>query len=422
MTTPPRAATDPATAGPSGRPGAGRPRRVTSPARLVALVAVAAGIGQGFGRFVFPVLLPAMKRDVLGSYSAAGFLGTANVAAYLAGALLVMVVSLRRPAHHILLGGLVLSTAAMFTLATAAGFAQLVAGMVMAGIGGAAIFIPGPGLVGAAVRPSQRGLAVGVIGAGIGLATLVGTQFARFSPGWWGDHAWRRVWALLGVISLLTLVAVLAGLRPAASVQAARPRLAALRAAPGWKPYVAGYFALGFGYVLTATYLVAAMRERGFGVAHAANVYGLFAVGFMVGGPVVGRLSDRVGRAPALVVAYGVAGLCPLLVLGYREPWLALASFCFGLLFSGSVSVVAVYVADVIPPGDTGPAFALVTVAYSVAQACGPQVGGLLVDATGSFTATFLLSSVTLLAAAATAVRLGRHAPSPARRSTSAAL
>ncbi len=118
---------------------------------ILVLVTVAVSVAQGFGRFVFPALLPAMKRDLLGSYRAAGFLGTANVAAYLVGALLVMVVSLRRPAHHILIGGLALSTLAMVLLATAQELAQLVAGMALAGLGGAAVFIPAPGIVGSVV-------------------------------------------------------------------------------------------------------------------------------------------------------------------------------------------------------------------------------------------------------------------------------
>jgi predicted MFS family arabinose efflux permease len=377
-------------------------------ARLLLVVTLAAGVGQGFGRFVFPALLPAMKRDLLGSYSAAGFLGTANVGAYLLGALAVMVASLRRPAHHIMLAGLALSAAAMFVLATASGFAALAAGMALAGIGGAAIFIPAPGIVGAAVGRRSRGVAIGVINGGIGAAMVGGTQLARFAAGWWGPSSWRAVWAILGGLAVLTLLAALRWLRPPDVGPLAAPRLSALRRIPGWPAYVGSYFALGFGYVVVATYIVSALRDRGgYSVGHAANVYVLIGIGFVVGGVALGRLSDRIGRPLTLAVGFTLCAVCPLVLLSYDEPWVALASFVFGLNFSGCVAVIAVYAADTTSPADTGAAFALVTVAYSVAQAFGPQVGGAVIDHSGgSFGPAFVISSVALAVAGLLAVLL----------------
>ncbi len=400
-------------ADPSGR-GDGTLRRdstVTPGARQVLpLITLALATAQGFGRFVFPALLPAMKRDLLGSYSAAGFLGTANVAAYLAGALLVMVVSRRRPPHHIVIGGLVASTAAMVLLATAQGFAQLAAGMALAGVGGAAVFIPAPGIVGSVVGRERRGVAVGLLNAGLGVAVVIGTQLSRFSPGWWGPSSWRGVWAILAAITAVALVANAAWLRPAGLGALAQPRLSALRSIRGWKPYLLGYFAFGFGYVLVTTYTVSALRDGGgFGVAHAANVYVLLALGIGAGGLTMGRVSDRIGRPLTLIIGYALCALCPLLLLTYREPVVAVAAFSFGLLFSGCVSTIAVYAADCTEPTDTAAAFALVTVVFSVAQAFGPQVGGLLIDRSGgSFTATFASAAVVLAFSAVTAVPLWR--------------
>jgi predicted MFS family arabinose efflux permease len=379
--------------------------------RTIALVTLASGIGNGFGRFTFPALLPAMKLDVLGSYSAAGFIGTANVGAYLLGALLVMVVSLRRPPHQILVAGLACSTVGMFVLAAAQSLLQLSLGMTLAGIGGASIFIPSPGIVGAVVPANRRGFTVGLVNAGIGAATVLGTQLARFSPDWWGPHGWRWVWAILGVLSLATFVAVLVLLRPATTGTVAAPRLAALREAPGWLPYTVGYFLFGFGYIIVITYTVASLREEGgFAVGHAANVYAGLAVGIAVGGIVLGRLSDRVGRRLAMLVGYAGTALCPLAMLVHREPLASLAAVAFGVLFSGSVAVVATYLTDVVDRADFGPAFAAVTIAFSLAQAAGPQVGGTLRDHTGSFAATFLVSAASLGGATLAAAVLLRTA------------
>ena len=66
------------------------------PRSLVVLVALAAGVAQAFGRFSYALLLPAINRDLLGSYALAGLVGTANVAAYLLGTVAVSGLGVRR--------------------------------------------------------------------------------------------------------------------------------------------------------------------------------------------------------------------------------------------------------------------------------------------------------------------------------------
>jgi predicted MFS family arabinose efflux permease len=167
--------------------------------------------------------------------------------------------------------------------------------------------------------------------------------------------------------------------------------------------YLAGYFLFGFGYIVIITYAVAALRDDGgFSAGHAANDYALLGVGTVFGGLVLGRLSDRTSRRLAMGLGYGLSGLCPLLLLTAQEPLVGAAALVFGALFSGSVVVVAAYLADHVAPAEFGAAFGTATVAFGAAQALGPQVGGSLADHTGSFTLTFVVGSAALLAAALT--------------------
>ena len=54
------------------------------------LMALSAAVGQAFGRFSYGVLLPAVRDDMGISNTLAGFIGGANVGAYLVGTLLCL--------------------------------------------------------------------------------------------------------------------------------------------------------------------------------------------------------------------------------------------------------------------------------------------------------------------------------------------
>ena len=372
------------------------------------LISFACGVGNGFGRFAFPLLMPAMRRELLSSYGSAGFVGTANVGAYLLGTIGVLVASVRIEAAQILKVGLGFSVVGMFLLATAKGLPQLAIGMLCAGAGGAAIFVPAPGILRSIVPLSKRGLAVGAVNGGIGLGMVLATLLSR----WRGEENWRQVWFSLGCVSVVVLLATLVWLHPPSVVTGVRPRLAALRSAPRWQPYLAGYVLFGFGYIAFITYLPAALRDgAGFSPRHAANAFLALGLGVSVGGVALGRLSDIFGRRVGIAVGYGGASLCPVLALTYREPWAWLSALAFGMLFCGAVAAVAAHAADVLAPQDVSPGFAVVTIGFGLAQAIGPQLGGWLIDRTGGFAATYMAASATLALAAILALFLPRRAP-----------
>ena len=64
---------------------------------VVIIVALAAAVGQSFGRFSFGVLLPAIRDDLGITNTLAGILGATNVGAYLLGTLTVSYTHLTLP-------------------------------------------------------------------------------------------------------------------------------------------------------------------------------------------------------------------------------------------------------------------------------------------------------------------------------------
>ena len=367
---------------------------------MLVVCALGAGIAQGFGRFSYPVLLPSLREDLLASYGSAGLIGTLNVGAYLIGSIVVMVASMRLPGHRLMAIGLSLTTMGLVVLATAGSVVQLAIGMVIAGFGGAGVWVPAPGVAASLFPLSRRGVATGASGVGIGVCMLIASQLGRVAPDVWGGESWRVVWWIMAGVAAVAVVALATVLRPPPVPTGAEPpTFDALRRVPAWRNIAFAYACFGLAYVLYISYLVAGTREdAGFSAAHAANVFGLMAASTILGGPLLGQLSDRVGRRPTLVAGFVAAAAGSASVLIGAEPWVALGAIVFGLAFSGLVSVIAAYIGDFSPPHQFASAFGAVTVAFAIAQAAGPFLGGWLRDRQGDFHWVFGVAALVWLA------------------------
>jgi predicted MFS family arabinose efflux permease len=384
------------------------PGRLPPSAKLVlALVVLAVGVAQGFGRFTYALVLPAIERDLLHSYAVAGWFGTANLAAYLVGVLLVSLAAARLDPVHLIVLGLVLSTSGLAAMTMAVTPGLLLAGMIATGAAGAFIWIPAPGLVGSVVPEHRRGLAIGLMASGIGVAMLFAAELTHLVQARYGENAWRAVWGVETALATIATVLVVLWLREPDGERETdlRPSslheivtLRSLRAVPSWVALTVAYAAYGLCYSIYASYLVAALQsDAGFTARHASLDYALVGLSIAAGGVLLGRLSDRIGRRPALLWGFVAMGACPLLVLVGREPWTGASALLFGIMMSGLGSVVAAYVRDHTTEGAFAPAFGAITLFFGAAQLIGPELGGLIAEQSGGFRWAFVVSAAAAL-------------------------
>ena len=366
------------------------------PRVLVLLVALASAVAQSFGRFSYALLLPAINRDLLGSYAVAGLVATANVTAYLVGTAAVSALSRRARPAALIQAGLVCSALGLGLLARAGSAGELAVGLVLTGVGGAFIWVPAPGLAGSVVRASRRGAAIGVAGSGIGGGIVFASALTWGLQSWGGgDASWRTVYLVEAAIAVVALVLCLLLLRPAPHRDDDAPvRAGALRQVPGWIGLTGGYAAYGLAYSVYTSYLVTALEDdAGFSAGHASAVYTLVGGALAVGGVVLGPMSDRWGRGATLVGGFLVmAGAILLVPLG-REPLASVSALLFGLMMSGLPAVIAAHLSDFLTPREFAGAFGRCTLAFGLAQLCGPPLGGFLAEATGGFLVPFLLAA-----------------------------
>jgi predicted MFS family arabinose efflux permease len=367
----------------------------TVTARLVvSAVVLGCIVGQSFGRFSFGLLLPAVKKDLNVSYGLAGWLGTMNLGAYAVGAAVTSAVSVRVAAHRILQAGIVLATVGIIILAIAPGTPVLLLGMMFCGIGGAASWVPAPGISAAHFPPHRRGFAMGLTSAGIGigivLATLL-TNMVRVVVD--NSQAWREVWGVQGAIGVVASVYAFRMIKPVAVSAGAPPKLSVLRQVPRWWAPTTAYVCFGLGYVLYAVFVVAALvQDAGFTNSHATRVFAFYGTGSALGALTIGRLSDRIGRRTTMIGCYLAAALPCFTVLTGREPFVSLGGLLFGMSMSGAVVSLAAHIGDNTRPQDFSAAFGVVTLCFGVAQTVGPRLGGWMADRNGNFKAVFMLA------------------------------
>ena len=116
--------------------------------------------------------------------------------------------------------------------------------------------------------------------------------------------------------------------------------------------------------------------------ANASLISGVFATVFAVvqffASPILGTLSDRVGRRPIVLLSnLGTSLDYVILALAPNLAWLFLGRVLAGGT-TASITVASAYVADVTPAEKRAGAYGMISAAFGIGFVVGPAIGGLL--------------------------------------------
>ena len=115
--------------------------------------------------------------------------------------------------------------------------------------------------------------------------------------------------------------------------------------------------------------------------------------------PVLGALSDRLGRRPVLLVSITGLGIDFLLMAFASSLPMLLAARVVGGITAATMSVSNAYIADITPPDQRGRGFGLLGAAFGMGFIVGPLLGGVLgaIDLRWPFFAAAALALVNAL-------------------------
>ena len=139
---------------------------------------------------------------------------------------------------------------------------------------------------------------------------------------------------------------------------------------------ITGLSTVGFGLVLP-TFLFYA-QNLGATTAIATVIIATYSMGQFIATPLWGRLSDRIGRKPVLLISIFCQSICFMALALAPNLWmLALARFMGGIV-SGNISTAMAYVSDSTNEEKRAKWLGYIGASVSIGFMTGPAIGGLL--------------------------------------------
>ncbi len=365
-------------------------------------------VTNGFARFAYGLLLPAMRSELGWSYAQAGWLNTANAIGYVVGAILTLVL-LRRvsPARLFAVG---VWTTAITLFATGLNESLVAQSLwrFLAGICGAMSFATGGALAAALFASNARLNALSIaiyFGVGGGMGIVLAGATIPVILAIYGPDTWAWGWIAIGVLSFVFTPASLWAarqLRPPPSGAPEPDAPVPLRRMLG---EIAGYAGFGMGYIVYLTFIAAWMTSQNEGPLFIAVIWMIIglcicASPFLWRG-IFARFSNGV---PLALILTGIAVGSALPVLWDAAYVPILSAVIFGLAVFMAPGAITNFVRRNLPQQSWGRAISIFTVVFAISQTLGPVGAGLIGDLTGDIGISLLAASGILLLGAALAI------------------
>lgn len=336
---------------------------------------------MGIARFAYTPLLPVMVDEAGLSHAGGGWLAAINYAGYLSGVLIAARVGNAVLKDRLYRWGMVVAVFSTAMMAVSTDFYIWALSRFIAGLCTAAGLMIGSGLILNWLMRNQHRSELGIHFSGIGFGIAISAFAAILMHPY---LSWDMQWYVLTGLGLLLLIPALGWFPEATSeVQAAHQHRVMQHALPNAKfmrLFLAAYFCAGFGYVVTATFIVAIINDLP-GLSEVGGwmflMIGVVAVPSCILWDLIAR---KVGDVNALILASVVE------VVGIIAPTLGfgLTGVITGAVLYGATAIAIVSLTLTMAghyyPAQPAKMMGKMSIAYGLAQIIAPALTGWITD------------------------------------------
>ncbi|MBE0401259.1 MULTISPECIES: YbfB/YjiJ family MFS transporter [Halomonas] len=342
---------------------------------------------MGIARFAYTPLLPVMQQQSWMGDADGGWLAAINYAGYMLGAVLAASVRSIYTKDTLYRTGLVLAVLTTAGMALTDHF-WLWAGLrFLSGLSTSSSMLLASGLIlHWLIQHRQRGeLGIHFAGAGLGIvvAALAVEYMLSLSLGW------RAQWWGFGLLGAILLVPAWRWLpRPVKSLPGASEASATPVMPPSrtfMRLMLPAYFCAGYGYVISATFIVTIVEREPLLVGAGNWAFALVGLAAAPAVMLWDLIARRIGYLGALIVAMLIQAVGIVLpAITSSLAGVLLSAVLYGGTFLGCVSLVLT-MAGRLYPSSPARLMGQMTLAYGAAQICAPALTGMLAEASGHY-------------------------------------
>jgi len=356
-------------------------------------------ITVGIARFAYTPMLPEMSEDIGLTETIAGFLAAANYAGYLCGALLISFLHKLQLKIKLYRYGLV--AAVVTTLCMAATTNEWLWYLLryVSGLCSAAGVLLGGGLLMHWLRHNKAKAELGIFFSSLGIGivlTAITAQLIKI------EYTWDQQWLIYGLLALILIIPVLFWFPDFSKTTIGRQHTEdnetqSLPSKQFFLTLQAAYFCAGFGYVVTATFLIAivellpGMKSLGW------VVWLLVGVAAAPGCWLWDIYVRKVGLWSSLFQAYILNMVSTaLLLFDPSATVIFISAVLYGCSFIGIVSMTLSMVGRLYPENSSR-SMSHLTFSYGLAQVIAPAMVGVIAEKSGSFTDGLIITVIVML-------------------------
>jgi len=343
----------------------------------------------GFARMAYGGILPFMQEGLQISTSQSGMLGTIIFLGYLLTVGTSGILTIRLGAKSVLLIGSWLVVISLIGLAFVSSFWIAAIFMLCSGAGSALVYTP---LMSITVGwfPEKRGTAMGLLLSGAGIGMLFSGIIVPYIVRTFPEYSWRSSWLLFGVITCIVVFF--------ASIVLKNPEVTEDEEERNnksflWKTkelYIIAwmYFIIGVVYLIPNLYQTSFMIDNGISAPISGTVYAIAGMFSIVGAPVWGLISDRIGIKKTLCIALLLAVIGDMIpiIFGHIIGFI-MSAIIWGSSLGGILLLIQVAASKQVSPKYVSMAISFISVFYAVGQMIGPGLAGWIIGESGYTTA-----------------------------------